>query len=386
MRGQIVSFDYVLVGGGLQNALLTLALQDRQPAASIALVERGSRLAGNHTWSFHAGDVPPASLGWLEALVAHRWPACEVRFPGLSRTLTHGYATIPSTRVDAVVRERLAGPRSRLLTGAEVVEVRAHEVRLADDRRIEGALVVDARGPDAPPTTSGRMGFQKFLGLELELARPAGLSRPLIMDGTVPQIDGFHFAYVLPLAADRLLVEDTYFSDSPSLDHDALRARVRQYAGGHGFEVARVLREETGVLPMPWGGPLPRPSASPLVAGYQGGWFHPATGYSLPVAVRLAERVASVLPGAPLGPALLDLARRHRGQARYARLLNWLLFCAYPPGERWHILERFYRLPEPTIERFYALQMTGADRARLLLGRPPRGFSVRLAWARFQAA
>jgi lycopene beta-cyclase len=122
------------------------------------------------------------------------------------------------------------------------------------------------------------------------------------------------------------------------------------------------------------------------VAGYQGGWFHPATGYSLPVAVRLAERVASVLPGAPLGPALLDLARRHRGQARYARLLNWLLFCAYPPGERWHILERFYRLPEPTIERFYALQMTGADRARLLLGRPPRGFSVRLAWARFQAA
>ena len=100
------------------------------------------------------------------------------------------------------------------------------------------------------------------------------------------------------------------------------------------------------------------------------------------MAARLAERVASVPPGAALGRALQDLARRHRGQVRYARVLNWLLFCAYPPGERWHVLERFYRLPEPTIERFYALQMTARDRSRLLLGRPPRGFSVRLAWAR----
>ena len=381
-----MKFDYVLVGGGLQNALLTLALRERRPGASIALVERGARLAGNHTWSFHEGDVEAASLPWLDPLVAHRWPACDVRFPNLTRTLAHGYASIPSVRVDAVVRERLEAPPSRVVTGAEVVEVREREVRLADGRGIEGELVVDARGPDALPAAAGRAGFQKFLGLELELARPAGLTRPVIMDATVAQTDGFHFVYVLPLAADRLLVEDTYFSDSPALDHDALRARVLQYAGAHGFEVARVLREETGILPMPWGGPLPRPSASPLAAGYRGGWFHPATGYSLPVAARLAERVASVPPGAALGRALQDLARRHRGQVRYARLLNWLLFCAYPPAERWHVLERFYRLPEPTIERFYALRMTTADRARLLLGRPPRGFSVRLAWARFQAA
>lgn len=381
-----MTFDYVLVGGGLQNALLTLALRDRRPRASIALIERGSRLGGNHTWSFHEGDIEGASRGWLDPLVAHRWPACDIRFPNLSRTLAHGYASIPSVRVDEVVRERLAAPPSRLVTEAEVVEVREHEVRLADGRRIEGALVVDARGPDALPAVAGRAGFQKFLGLELELARPSGLTRPVVMDATVTQTDGFHFVYLLPLAADRLLVEDTYFSDSPALDHDTLKARVHQYARGHGFEVARVLREETGVLPMPWSGPLPRPSASPLAAGYQGGWFHPATGYSLPVAVRLAERVASVPPGAALGRHLLDLARRHRGQVRYARVLNWLLFCAYPPSERWHVLARFYRLPEPTIQRFYALQMTTTDRARLLLGRPPRGFSVRLAWARLQAA
>jgi len=381
-----VKFDYVLVGGGLQNALLTLALRDRRPEATIALVERAPTLAGNHTWSFHAGDVPPAARAWVEPLVRRQWPAYDVRFPSLVRTLSHGYSTIPSTRVDELVRERLAtAPGSQLITGLEVAEVSAHEVVLADGQTIEGTLVVDARGPGVLATTS-RRGWQKFLGLELELSRPAGLERPLVMDATVSQRDGFRFMYVLPLAEDRLLVEDTTFSDSPRLDHETLRQRVRQYAHDHGWDVARVAREETGVLPLPWGGALPEPKSSPLVAGYGGGWFHPTTGYSLPVAVRLADLVAAVPPERAFSRALEDFARRHRGQARYAWLLNWLLFCAYPPGERWHILERFYRLPEPTIERFYALQMTAADRARLLVGRPPRGFSVRAAWAHLQTA
>ena len=381
-----MTFDYVLVGGGLQNALFTLALRERQQQARIALVERARVLAGNHTWSFHAGDVPPTALSWVEPLVLRHWPAYDVRFPNLSRTLSHGYSTIPSSRVDALVRERLAtAPGSQLFVGAEVVRASAHEVGLADGQTIEGTLVVDARGPEVLATAS-RRGWQKFLGLELELARPAGLERPVVMDATVPQHDGFRFMYVLPLAEDRLLVEDTTFSESPLLDHETLRERVHEYAHAQGWNVVRVAREETGVLPLPWGGALPEPKASPLVAGYQGGWFHPTTGYSLPVAVRLAELVAAVSPEEAFSPALEDFARRHRGQARYAWLLNWLLFCAYPPAERWHILERFYRLPEPTIERFYALQMTAADRARLLLGRPPRGFSVRSAWAHFQTA
>jgi lycopene beta-cyclase len=123
----------------------------------------------------------------------------------------------------------------------------------------------------------------------------------------------------------------------------------------------------------------------PLVARYAGGFFHPVTGYSFPVAVRLASLVASLPPERALGPELQAFARRHRAQARFAHLLNWLMFQAYPPPSRWHVLERFYReMPEDTIRRFYALDMTVTDRARLLLGRPPRGFSFRLAWAHLQ--
>jgi lycopene beta-cyclase len=35
------------------------------------------------------------------------------------------------------------------------------------------------------------------------------------------------------------------------------------------------------------------------------------------------------------------------------------------------VFARFYRLPEPLIERFYAGRSTFGDRARILCGRPP---------------
>ena len=113
-----VRFDYVLVGGGLQSALLVLALRARRPGARIALVERDSRLGGNHTWSFHEGDVGAAALAWLEPLVEHRWPSYDVRFPGLRRRLEIGYSSLTSPRLDAVVRGALASAPDRSFVSA----------------------------------------------------------------------------------------------------------------------------------------------------------------------------------------------------------------------------------------------------------------------------
>ncbi len=183
--------------------------------------------------------------------------------------------------------------------------------------------------------------------------------------------------YVLPFAADRLLVEDTVFSSGPILDRDAMRRGIDEEVARLGVEVREVVREEEGVLPMPWTG-LPNPPMSgPLLAGYRGGWLHPATGYSFPVAVRLAEIVAHSMPGDVFGDPMRSFAREHRRQASYALRLNGLLFRWFAPEDRIHVFERFYRLPEDTIQRFYSLRTTWADRARILVGRPPRGFSIR---------
>ena len=47
----------------------------------------------------------------------------------------------------------------------------------------------------------------------------------------------------------------------------------------------------------------------------------------------------------------------------------------------WRVFERFYRLPDALIHRFYAMQLSFADRARILLGRPPGGLKLAAALA-----
>jgi lycopene beta-cyclase len=369
-----MTVDYALVGGGLQSALIALALLDRAPGIRLAIVEREVRLGGNHTWCFHAGDVPAAIAPAIEPLVAHRWSGHEVRFPGLRRRLAGSYAAITSARLDQVVRDRVAAAGGRLLLGQAAAALHADRVVLADGSELAARFVVDARGPGPAPRAGA--GYQVFLGQELELAAPHGLTEPILMDAEVAQRGGFRFMYVLPLSADRVLIEDTAFADHAALDDDAARRAIAAYAAGRGFTAARVVREERGVLPMPWsGGPTPRPSW-PLAAGYRGGFFHPATGYSLPIAARLAAALASA-PGDGGGAALAQLCDRLAPQQRYARALNRLAFRWFQPADRWHVFARFYTLPEPTIRRFYALDMGALDRARILVGRPPRGFSLR---------
>ena len=70
--------------------------------------------------------------------------------------------------------------------------------------------------------------------------------------------------------------------------------------------------------------------------------------------------------------AAAALAARLRRRLGFARFLNRLLFRAVTPGGRWRVFRRLYRdLPDAVLGRFYALEFTAADAARVLVGRPP---------------
>jgi lycopene beta-cyclase len=201
------------------------------------------------------------------------------------------------------------------------------------------------------------------------------------MDARVPQRDGYRFFYVLPFAPNRVLIEDTYFSATPELDTAALTQEILAYAERNGFVPARVLRQERGVLPLPLDESGTPACDLPLVAGYGGGFFHPTTGYSFPLAARVAELVALTPPDELMEHAWPRLVAAHRRQFRFCVLLNRLLYGAFEPHDRHHVIERFYRMPEPLLRRFYSMTLTAPDRARVFCDRPPRGFSLRLALA-----
>jgi lycopene beta-cyclase len=364
--------DLVLLGGGLASGLIAAALHGSRPDLSFLILERGDRLGGNHTWSFHETDLSAREAGLVAPFVAHRWPAHEVIFPRTGRRrIGSGYASVPSDRFAAVLEERLAG---RVRTGAEAVEVTPTAVTLRSGERIEAGAVIDARGP--APTSHLSLGFQKFCGLEVRLRRPVAVEAPILMDATVPQQGGFRFVYTLPFAPDRLLVEATAYSDAPDLADETYAADALAYAAAQGWEVERVEREERGVLPITLAGDpgafWEEARGAPR-AGLRAGLFHPATGYSLPEAARLALLIAGMrdLSAPALFAAIRDHAlKRWRDQGFY-RAVNRMLFLAAEPEARVRVFEHFYRLPEPLVGRFYAGRSTVADKARILTGRPP---------------
>jgi lycopene beta-cyclase len=388
-------FDIVLAGGGLQSSMIALALFARKPALRVAIVEALETLGGNHTWCFHQSDVPEASRAWLSPLVVERWPRWEVRFPELRRTFDSEYAAISSSRLDQVLREAFAKQAgSAIFFGERATQIEENSVTLASGKTLRAALVVDARGPELGNSSGSINGraicaWQKFVGLELELVGTANIGMPIIMDACVEQEDGFRFVYALPFAATpaqptwglpaspaRILIEETYFSDGPELDVPRLTQRCLEWAGRLGLQVARTVRTESGVLPLPLAWSAPRQTRGPLLAGYRGGFFHPTTGYSLPVAVRVAEQIAGALPGPLFGAEWSSFVSQHSRRARFAVLLNRMLFIATPPDRRRDSLERFHRLGAETVARFYSLEPTRADQLRVLCGRPPRGISI----------
>jgi len=379
---------HVIVGGGLAGGLIALALANAGRGGQVTLIDREPRLGGNHTWSFHLTDLGDDERALVAPLVARQWPGQEVRFPGRQRILQAGYATVTSDKFAELVTSRLVRAGVRLLLDRPVAAVDASLVRLEDGSGVRGRVVIDARGPEAlaPPrgaVATTRAGYQKFVGLELALQSDGPWTLPLLMDATVSQSDGYRFVYLLPFSARRVLVEDTTYSSSPLLDVFEVERRILAYVTAHGATVTQVLRRETGVLPLPLAAELDPPRAgAPLAVGYRGGFFHPVTGYSLPLAARVALAVAKARTPDETLAAVRAVARQLEPQRRFGQLLNRMMFEAMPPASRWTALDRFYRLPEATIARFYGSASTWGDRARILVGRPPAGLSWRHLFGR----
>jgi lycopene beta-cyclase len=371
-----ISCDVAIVGGGLAGGLIARALAEKRPDVDVRLIESAAKLGGNHVWSFFGDDIASGDKWLVAPLISHAWRRYDVRFPAVQRTLDAPYYSIESEHFHRVIRGGLS--KGRVMTRKKVLGLSPRAVMLADGSRIEAKGVIDARGPGDMGLLD--LGWQKFMGRELALAEPHEAPDPRVMDAEVDQIDGYRFVYCLPFTATRMFVEDTYFSDSPKLEKKVLAKRIDDYAHARGWQVESVVREETGVLPIALGGDFEgywRSTGTDVAkAGMRAALFQPATGYSLPDAVRLAIRVSEQndLSGPALARMTYEHARSVWADRGFYRLLNAMLFRAGEPEERWRVIQRFYRLNPALIRRFYAGQSTPFDKARILTGKPPVPF------------
>lgn len=376
-----IKCDLAVVGGGLAGGLITLALKKKRPDLDVRLIEGSSSIGGNHLWSFFASDIADADRWIVAPLVCYGWTSYDIKFPAHGRPIKASYYSIESERLDLLVRSLM--PEGALMLGRKVLGASAKAVVFADGDRVEAKGVIDARG--SGDLSKLDLGWQKFVGREYALTEPHDLVRPIVMDATVEQIDGYRFVYSLPFSATRLFIEDTYYSDTPDLHRpkpggsnaDPIAERIDDYARAKGWRTGEILREESGALPVALGGDFEEywQSGGNKVAkaGMRAGLFHPTTGYSLPDAVRTASLIARApdLSGAGLHELMHGFARTTWRKRGFYRMLDKMLYRAGEPDERYRILERFYRLNPALIGRFYAGQTTMFDQARILTGKPP---------------
>ena len=376
----------IIAGGGLAGALAALALAKRRPDVDFLIIEQGPAFGGNHTWSYFDTDVPPDDRWVLDGVTASHWPEHEVRFPARHRQIAIGYNSIRSRHLDQALRETLRPSQYRL--EAQIETVGARSVTLKGGETFGAIGILDARGPMAMPGLD--LGWQKFVGRYYRFREPHRVQLPVIMDAMVEQIDGYRFAYLLPINPTELLIEDTYYSATPVLDEGALRTRIDALARGLGGEDSAVTEEESGVLPVVLGGSLEalwNGTPAPLL-GVRGGFFHPTTSYSLPDAVANAVLLAgqSDFRTEALLPLFHGRARRLWRERAFFRLLNRMLFRAAEPHRAYRVLEHFYRLSPALIGRFYAARLTSFDKVRILGGKPPVSIGRALSVLRQGAA
>jgi lycopene beta-cyclase len=364
--------DIIIIGAGLASALVAARLATEANPPSILVLERSSQPFGEHTWSFHQHDLSDVDHGWLSPLVAIRWPRHRVSFQNFERVLEASYLSLTSK---SVARHIGSLPNVTIRTDADVSAMGPRSVTLSDGRTFSSSCVIDARGFEDDPAL--RLGFQKFVGIEFKTKVPHGLEEPMLMDATVPQQDGYRFIYCLPFSPTRVLVEDTRYSDGPGMDEMSFEDGIGDYVRSRGWQVETVIRREKGALPIAlaidaerfWKN---RPSDVATI-GMRAALFHPTTGYSLPDAADVANLVKNHWREGSL--SLASSIRKHairrvETQAFY-RMLNRMLFTAAQPLRRHVVFERFYRLPQPLIENFYAGSTTFFERARILTGKPP---------------
>lgn len=355
--------------------LTAVAFAKARPDVDLTVLEAGPTLGGDHTWSFYETDLDEETTPLVDPFVAYRWDGYDTRFQKFVRTFSTGYRSVTSSKMHEEAM-KILGARVRL--NAPVSEVDAQGVTLEGGERLEADAVIDARG--ARKLDGVVLRWQKFLGREVRLTAPHGLTRPTIMDATVSQIDGYRFVYLLPFTEDTLLIEDTYYTEGREVDRQALHKRIDDYAAERGWTIAEDLRHEKGALPLLLSGDFPMmwrgaaPAGAGVPVGLRAGLFHPVTGYSLPASARTAvalSQLSGPLTTRRVMAAVEDIAKLHFRRTWYDRMLNRQLFLAGKPEHRHRIMSRFHKLPQRLIERFYAGRLPPPYKVRILFGKPP---------------
>lgn len=387
-------FDVLILGAGLAGSLAALKLASSKPDLKIALIEANDHIGGHHTWTFHESDLPPDAMEWIRPLLMKTWERSTVRFPKIEKTTEGRFHLIRSEDLHRVVKDRLG---DGVILKARVDRATESQAVLENGDVYNAELVLDARGlvnkinltggvssaSAGAPVAPGVNGYHKSIGYDLVLTETHGLTAPVLIDATCPQLDGFRYYSLLPLNDKTLYAQETYYSDAPDLNAERISRSLESYAERRGWQIAKRERQEVSSVPMPMTSEYLSVgnAGEALPIGMRGGYYHATTTNAFPDAVKVAEFLATApgeLSTTKVRESLTKWRRPWLSRQRFYRLLNRFLYFASEPTLRYLVLQNLFEQPTDVVSRYTGGRTSWGDRLRILSGRPPLPFDLTL--------
>ncbi len=246
----------------------------------------------------------------VEDWLAHRWSVAEAKLASGTRALDRGYALLDRRRMQLELWRRCEAAGVRVETG--VLARIDHDCEGVDlhteaGATLRGLLCVDATGHESAfvrREEGPAPAYQVAWGELCQVEDPLPRERMTFMDWTDTGPEETDealpptFLYAMPLADDRIFVEETILAarlPGPPADlFPALARRLHRRLDRLGLRrVGEPLEVERCIIPM--GVALPRGDQRTLAFGGAASMVHPATGYLIANVLRRRDRVAAAI-------------------------------------------------------------------------------------------
>lgn len=290
--------DVLIIGAG--PTALSLAAECAKHSLQTQVVAPSPRERWKPNYGLWLDELVDPSL---LACVRHQWDRPAVWFGDTKRSLDRVYALFETERLQQQLLNQCTSGGVEFHS-AKVVAVDAQKGKAStttdQGETLDSQVVVDASGPNTTfIVRKGRFqaGYQVAVGYWIEVDRhPFGPGEMALMDyravPTFPDSDP-SFLYALPVSDRLIFVEETSLVSRPPLNFETLESRLADRLEHMGIVPLQILEKEYCQFPM--GLPLPREDQNILAFGAAASMVHPATGYQLAHALRLAPQLAENL-------------------------------------------------------------------------------------------
>ena len=301
----------LILGGGCAGLSLAMQLAALgRDCPRTVIIEPRTVYANDRTWCFWGdADAPLADLA------CHQWSTMMVR---AGRRIAFVDCAATPYRMIAAVDFYAAAQRA-IAANTRITIAAGERVTTAPVKRdgrwqvttsgasYAAATVVDTR-PGAPAEHGGATLWQSFSGVEIDCDSPVFDPACVdLMDFSLKDPGRIQFVYVLPLTAQRALIEVTVFDPVPLAAADLADALGQAVAARvHGLPY-QVRRAEQGILPMGTVAAAAPVDPDYVRAGLGSGGARSSSGYAFQRIQRWAAGCAArVAAGQPLQGHVAD--------------------------------------------------------------------------------